>query len=147
MNLRQLSLLAAASALTLLSACTTRAEKIEAHEDFLASSGFTPIPADTPQRQQLLAQLPEHRFATDQRNGKTLFVYPDSEVCHCLYVGKAEAFEKYKNSMQLAEVDKTQLADRTQLHRQTLDTYNFEVYALQSQYAAWDWGPWGYGGW
>ncbi len=147
MTARRLATAIGAASLLLLAGCATHAEKVEAHDDFLASSGFTAIPADTPERQALLTHLTPHRFATDQRKGRTIFIYPDAEVCKCLYVGKAEAFSRYQESLRLAEVEKTQLADRTQLHRQTIDTYNFEAYALQSQYAAWDWGPWGAGWW
>jgi len=114
---------------TALGACETQQQRITEREDKLAAAGFIIKPANTPERQAMLARLPPHRFVMRQ-NGDTIhYVYADPLVCGCLYVGTQEAYNQYKAN-QLAQ----HLADEQLMTAQTYSD------------AAWTWpawGPWG----
>jgi hypothetical protein len=51
----------------LLAACSGQQRMAERKEDILAASGFVVRPANTPQRQAMLRQLPPHRFVQQVR--------------------------------------------------------------------------------
>jgi hypothetical protein len=112
-----------------LAACQTSSPDFGAYEDNLAAAGFIMRPANTPQRQEMLARLPAHRFVL-RENGNTIhYVYADPLVCDCLYVGTQQAFNQYEaNQLQQHLIDERQLI------------------ALTYSDAAWSWdawGPWG----
>ena len=109
-----------------LAACQTAPPDYGAAEDHLAAAGFIMRPADTPQRQAMLARLPAHRFVMRQNGNAVHYVYADSLVCDCLYVGTQQAYNQYKaNQLQ------KQLADEQQMTAQTYSD------------ASWNWGAWG----
>jgi len=110
----------------LLPACTSTAERVQNKENMLAASGFTVVPANTPQRQASLASLPPHKFVRQVRNGKVVYTYADPTICSCLYVGDQAAYGRYR-----ANVFEKHLADE----RQT----------TAEMYQNMDWGPWGPG--
>ena len=111
---------------TALGACETQQQRITEREDKLAAAGFIIKPANTPERQAMLARLPPHRFVMRQ-NGDTIhYVYADPLVCGCLYVGTQEAYNQYKAN-QLAQ----HLADERLMTAQTYSD------------AAWTWPAWG----
>jgi hypothetical protein len=114
-----------------LAACETQQQRVTEREDNLAAAGFVIKPANTPERQAMLARLPAHKFVVRQ-NGDTIhYVYADPLVCGCLYVGTQQAFNQYKAN-QLAQ----HLADEQLMTAQTYSD------------AAWNWpawGPWGPG--
>jgi len=116
-------------AVAALGACESQQQMITQHEDKLAAAGFIMKPANTPERQAMLARLPAHRFVTRQ-NGDTIhYVYADPLVCDCLYVGTQQAYDLYKAN-QLAQ----HIADEQLMTAQTYSD------------AAWSWpawGPWG----
>jgi len=126
---RTIAVLATLLAAAAFGACETQQQKIAQHEDKLAAAGFVIKPANTPERQAMLARLPAHRFVTRQ-NGDTIhYVYADPLVCGCLYVGTQQAYDKYKAN-QLAQ----HIADEQLMTAQTYSD------------AAWSWpawGPWG----
>jgi hypothetical protein len=111
------------------SACQTQQQMITEHEDKLAAAGFVIKPANTPERQAMLARLPAHKFVVRQ-NGDTIhYVYADPLVCDCLYVGTQQAYNQYKAN-QLAQ----HIADEQLMTAQAYSD------------AAWSWpawGPWG----
>jgi hypothetical protein len=74
----------------------------------------------------MLSRLPPHQFLI-RANGNTInYVYADSLVCDCLYVGTQQAYDVYRTS-QLAQ----NLASEQQL------------IAVSYADAAWSWDPWG----
>ena len=112
-----------------LGACETQQQAIAQHEDKLAAAGFVIKPANTPERQAMLARLPAHRFVVRQNSDTIHYVYADPLVCDCLYVGTQQAYDHYKAN-QLAQ----QIADEQLMTAQTYSD------------AAWSWpawGPWG----
>lgn len=122
-------LLSALLGMAALAACATAPPDYGAYESNLAAAGFAMKPANTPQRQAMLARLPQHRFVMRQNGDAIHYVYADSVVCDCLYVGNQQAFNQYKaNQMQQQYIDQRQLI------------------ALTYSDAAWSWdawGPWG----
>ncbi len=104
---------------------------VDDRESMLAAAGFTVLPADTPQRQALLATLPANRVSQIIKGPTVTYLYPDQVLCHCLYAGGQQAFGQYSALRQ-----QRRIADE-------------QVTAAQIEFDnGWDWGPWGgYGGW
>ncbi len=95
MSLRQL---AAVAAITLgLGACT---QAVVNTENALSNAGFRAQAADTPQRKAALTSLQPHKFSMQIRNGKSIWVYADPTICHCLYLGDQIAYDTYMVAMQ-----------------------------------------------
>jgi hypothetical protein len=113
--------LAAFTTCAALSACT----QVEQYKDnTLVAAGFTPVPANTPQRQATLASMPPHKFIHETRNGRALYAYADPAGCDCLYIGGQAAYDHYRESISVQE-----LANEQQM--------NDELYHMN-----WDsWGP------
>jgi|SRR5690242_2458449 hypothetical protein len=87
--------------------------------DALLASGFKMVPANTPERQTALRQLPPQKVVRQVRNDKVVFVYADAAGCSCLYVGNATAYGAYR-----ARTSET--ADERAMNN-------------------WDWSPWTFG--
>jgi hypothetical protein len=113
-------------ALALFAGCETAQQRVQEHEDQLAAAGFLVKPANTPERQQMLARLPPHQFVQRVHGDSVNYVYADPLVCNCLYVGSQQAYNQYKRDRQ-----QRQLADEQLM---TAQTY---------QDASWNWGAWG----
>lgn len=116
-----------------LAACETMAQRVDAKEDTLAAAGFTMLPANTPQRQTELHQLPPNKFVPQTTGDTTKYVYADPVVCNCLYIGDQKAYSAYRQDV-LAK----KIADEQQMAAMT--------YQNSWDWGSWDWGPWG-GGW
>jgi len=52
--------------------------------------------ADTPERLTQLESLPPRRIAVRTSNGQASYVYPDPDVCKCLYVGTESQYQQYQ---------------------------------------------------
>jgi hypothetical protein len=114
--------LAAFAMCAALSGCT----EVGQHKaDALMAAGFTPVPANTPQRQAALASMPPHKFVHGMRGGKMVHAYAEPSVCDCLYVGDQAAYDRYREKMSLQE-----LANEQQM--------NDEMYNMS-------WDSWGQG--
>jgi hypothetical protein len=92
--------------------------------DALVASGFKTVPANTPERQATLRQLPPQKFVRQVRGEKVVYVYADPANCNCLYVGSVTAYGAYR-----ARATDRQVADEQ------------DSTALQN----WDWSPWAFG--
>jgi hypothetical protein len=112
---RRLAPIALGSAL-LLSACVSPKQAEIQKEDLLVSAGFVPRPADTPHRKELLRTLPPNIFVMQIYQGQQKFVFADPLVCGCLYVGDADAYNRYK-----VDVIQRQIAREEQLAAQNSD--------------------------
>jgi hypothetical protein len=129
----------AAVGIGVLSACQTQQQLVAQHEDNLAAAGFLVRPANTPERQAMLAKLPPNRFVQRVRGDSIHYVYADPLVCGCLYVGSQQAYTSYKQHEQ-----QQHLADEQLMTAQTYSDASWNWNA---------WGPWGpgygfgYGGW
>src|SRR5271163_4714075 len=76
----------------LLSACQTQQQMVAQREDNLAAAGFIIRPANTPERQAMLAKLPANHFVQRVKGDTVHYVYADPLVCGCLYVGSQQAY-------------------------------------------------------
>lgn len=112
-----------------LTACQTTAQRVATKEDSLAAAGFEQRPANTPQRQAMLAKLPSNKFVTRTRGNAVHYVYADPVNCHCLYVGTQAAYGRYVQEKQAQH-----LADQQSFAAQEYSD------------AQWNWGSWGWGG-
>ncbi len=111
-----------------LSACQTIAQRVATKEDSLAAAGFQQRPANTPQRQAMLAKLPPNKFVTRTRGDVIHYVYADPISCHCLYVGTQAAYGRYVKQKQAQHI---------------ADQQSFA--AQEYSDAQWNWGGWGWG--
>jgi hypothetical protein len=123
------SLMVMAAAGMLLAGCTTERQIVQNKEDMLAASGFTIRPANTPERQAEMKNLPPHKFVYQERNGKPVYLYADPTVCDCLYIGSEQAYQQYH---------------KLALQKQIADE---QLQAAQMSMSNWNWGPWGPGWW
>jgi hypothetical protein len=117
-----------------LGACETTAQRINSKEDTLAAAGFTVLPANTPQRQTELHQLPPNKFVPKTTGDTVQYVYADPVVCNCLYIGDQKAYGAYRQ-----DVLTQKLVDEQQMTAMT--------YQDSWDWNGWDWGPWGRGWW
>jgi hypothetical protein len=83
----------------LLCALAAGCSQVQNKEDMLAASGFTIVPANTPQRQASIRSLPPHKFVQQVRNNTVLFTYADPTICDCLYVGNQAAYDRYRRDV------------------------------------------------
>jgi hypothetical protein len=96
-------------------------------EDMLAASGFKSVPANTPARQQAMRSLPPHRFMREAKGGRVMYVYADTTICNCLYVGGEKAYNTYRAGLRNRQLDEqsTIPSDMSMVH--------------------WDWAQWAAG--
>jgi hypothetical protein len=109
-----------------LAGCATPQQVVAQKEGNLAAAGFMVRPADTPQREAMLQQLPPNHFVQRPHGDTMNYVYADPLDCNCLYVGTQTAYNQYKANM-LTErlVNQQEMAG--------------EFYPQPG----WDWGAWG----
>jgi hypothetical protein len=90
--------LAAALALALAAGACAAQRRVEAQrsEELLAAAGFRQVQADTPEREAALRRLQPDTVTEVMRDGRTFYVYPDPDDCHCLYVGGGDQHEEYQ---------------------------------------------------
>jgi hypothetical protein len=112
--------------LVALGACATPQQRVSMKEDHLSAAGFVVRPADTPKRENMLRELPPHRFLMRSHGDHVNYVYADPLVCGCLYVGDQQAYNRYMSYLQ-----EKHLADQQETTAQ-----------LYSD-GAWNWGDWG----
>lgn len=86
------SILAIATLCTAVLAC---AYQPESKRDLLSDSGFRILSLNTPAKVAAFKKLPAHRLTRTTVKGKTVWVYPDQNVCGCLYVGTQVAYDAY----------------------------------------------------
>ena len=69
-----------------------RAQRLE---PMLAQAGFRVVAANTPARAQRLNEMTPLKVSYFLRNGKPSYWFADPYVCHCLYVGSEQNYEKF----------------------------------------------------
>ena len=140
MQLSTVRVAAMVFAIGLLTACQTPSQRVAHHENDLAVAGFLVRPANTPQRQTMLARLPAHKFVQRAKGDDVHYVYADPTVCKCLYVGTQTAYAKYQENKQsdrrIAQL-KRDLKDHNNAAED--DDFNAQIY----DDPAWDWSAWG----
>lgn len=63
----------------------------------LEDAGFVMRPANTAKELEHIKKLPARRFVARTKNGQRYYLYADPELCKCVFVGNAIAFEAYRD--------------------------------------------------
>lgn len=63
----------------------------------LEDAGFVMRKADSAEKLVHVKRLPPRKFVSRVKNGQTYYVYADPELCQCVFVGNAVAFEAYRD--------------------------------------------------
>jgi hypothetical protein len=108
-----------------LAGCQSMPQAVQQKEDLLSAAGFTPQPANTPQRLAAMKKLPPNKFVQQTNNSQMVYVYADPIVCQCVYFGNQAAYAQYRQM-----VFQQKLADERQMT------------AVMAQ-DSFDFGPWG----
>src|SRR5579885_630622 len=75
----------------------TPEQKAAQMEPMLAAAGFVMLPADTPHRQQQIANLPPLKLSYYVgKTGKLHYWMADPNYCKCLYLGSEMAYQRYE---------------------------------------------------
>jgi hypothetical protein len=85
----------------------------ESKANLLADSGFKTLSLNTPAKVASFKKLPAHRLSQTTFKGKPVWVYPDRNVCGCLYVGSQAAYDAYikKATQQMIDTRVNQMYD------------------------------------
>jgi hypothetical protein len=84
-----------------LSACSPGSNPLslnytpQSKEDLLSSSGFKTLPLKTPAQIASFKSLPPHRLTQTVFKGRSVWIYPDRNVCGCLYIGTQTAYDAF----------------------------------------------------
>lgn len=98
-------------------------------EQLLAAAGFHVQLADTPKKVAQVKALPQHRLFPQMRDGKLYYVYADSSLCACIYIGTEKNYQQFERLAVKERIAEDQ-----------------RVAAQMNANAAMDWsmwGPWG----
>lgn len=63
----------------------------------LEDAGFVMRPANTAKELEHIKKLPARRFVARTKDGQRYYLYADPELCKCVFVGNAIAFEAYRD--------------------------------------------------
>jgi hypothetical protein len=69
--------------------------KAESKEDLLGDSGFKTLSLNTPKKIAAFKKLPPHRLSQTTFKGRQVWVYPDQNICGCLYIGGQTAYDTF----------------------------------------------------
>jgi len=76
--------------------CAAKKAQIDMNtERMLHAAGFQVKYADTPEKLEMLNKLAQRKIIPHPRDGKMYYLYADSASCRCLYMGTAEAYQRY----------------------------------------------------
>ena len=67
-----------------LAGCQSTSQSVQQKEDLLSAAGFTPQPANTPERIAAMKKLPPNKFVQQVKNSQIVYVYADPIVCQCV---------------------------------------------------------------
>jgi hypothetical protein len=88
--------LLAAAALACTGCASNELGKVDSAEHMLSDAGFRAVKADTPERVDALRRLPPGTVSEVMRNERTFYVFPDPELCHCLWVGTGDEYDEWR---------------------------------------------------
>ena len=117
-------------AAAILTGCATlQAASTRSTEEILSAAGFSVQAAETPQTAADLQTPPARRVLREVRDGQSVYVYRDPQVCRCLYVGGEPEYQQYQRlRLQKDVADEESRADMT---------------GGWGGRWGWGWGPWG----
>ena len=85
----------------------------ESKVDLLSDAGFKTLSLNTPAKVASFRSLPPHRLTKTTFKGKSVWVYPDRNVCGCLYIGSQVSYDAYikKATQQMIDTRVNQMYD------------------------------------
>ena len=113
-----------------LAACQSPQQQAEGTENLLSAAGFVARPANTPERQAMLRNLPPERVVQRARGDRFVYLFADPLVCNCLYIGDQAAYDRYRSVLV-----QRQIANEAMMTAQ------------MNEDASFNWGGWGPGWW
>jgi hypothetical protein len=88
-------LFAALLCMVFVGCAAKRAQQAMNTERMLHAAGFKMKIADTPEKLDMLKELPQRKITPYPREGEMLYLYADAASCNCLYMGTAEAYQRF----------------------------------------------------
>ncbi len=92
-----------ALSLLFLNGCATTSGASASKQSMLLQAGFKPMQASSQTQQAALGRLRPDAFSTVQRNGKTMYVFPDP-ANNVVYAGNASNYQSYKQLVQASNL-------------------------------------------
>ena len=77
----------------------------ESKENLLADSGFKKLTLNTPAKIAAFKKMPKQRISKTTFKGKPVYVFPDQNVCGCLYVGGPTAYQTFLSKGRAQMID------------------------------------------
>lgn len=71
----------------------------------LEDAAFAMRRADTPDKMRRAQLLPPHQFVARVKNGKRYYLYADTELCKCVFVGSPDALNRFRDLRKPARPD------------------------------------------
>jgi hypothetical protein len=90
------SIIFAGAVLALAGCQTAQQSNYASRHQMLVQSGFTPKPADAPNKVSIMNTLPPNQFVQQTANGKTTVLLSDPTNCKCVYMGDTSAYTGYR---------------------------------------------------
>jgi hypothetical protein len=106
------STIAVAATVLVLLGCSNQPQT-QSKADLLSESGFKVMSLNTPAKVASFKKLPPHRLTQTTFKGRQVWVYPDRNVCSCLYIGSQTAYDAYLKKATSQMID-TRLAQLNQ---------------------------------
>ena len=106
-------------------------EEVQQTENLLAAAGFQLKLAETPDKMLQLETMQQQKLIRRLHDGKVMYVYPDAQVCKCLYFGTQAEYDKYRR-----------LALQQQMAQERLNAAEMNENAAMNWGAWGPWGPW-----
>jgi hypothetical protein len=88
-----------AAAVSLGACASIRKNEATYATPFLTRAGFA-VMADQAASKRRLAAMPPLRMVQQDKDGQSTYAYADPYECHCVYVGDAAAYARYRQLIQ-----------------------------------------------
>lgn len=113
---------------SLMQAESNPVEHVAKMEQTLAGVGFKPLYAKTPKTYAAIKSLPQHSLVFHEYQNQYRYVYADTELCGCVYIGDRNAYQRYQEMLKQENISDLQ-SDAAVLNQ-----------PLSSDWTGW--GPW-----
>lgn len=102
-------------------------------ERMLHAAGFQVKIADTPEKLEMLKGLAQRKIVPYPKEGEMYYLYADADTCRCLYMGTADAYQRYVEfKVGQGIADDNRKAARANAN--ATKSYDMRVWGV--------WGPW-----
>ena len=125
-----------------VAACMPPPPATVSKEDLLSSSGFKTISLNTPAKQAAFKKLPAHELSRKNYKGKSYWVYPDRDICGCLYIGSQNAYNAYikkATAKMMSDAIKANDTDNPYSPTASIEAMDYDWAGDPEAYGAYDW--------